>query len=107
MVAVGAEVENRCSLLLKQGEDLASLVVAGVVPHQNCVRPPVTVLEIQGLDQLCQEELHRLAIRVGLEQAGVDLALAVEGHDQSDSWADFLERNTVADPLPMPGPPSI
>ena len=44
VVAVGAEVENRCSLLLKQGEDLASLVVAGVVPHQNCVRPPVTVL---------------------------------------------------------------
>ena len=66
-------------------------MVASVVPHQDGIGPPVPVLKIQVLDQLRQEELHRVAIRVGLEQAGIDLTLAVESHDKGDPRADLLD----------------
>ena len=48
-----------------------------VVPHQHRILPPFWVLLVQLSHQGEQEDLHDLAVAVGLGQADVDLAIGV------------------------------
>jgi len=68
---------------------LLRCVIGGSVHHQNRRLPPVLVLGVQHLHQLRQVELHRLGVRVGLQEADVDLAVVVEGRDHRDPRPDL------------------
>ena len=107
VVAVGPQVHHGHSLLLQQGEHLAGLVVAGVVPDEDGVLPPLSILVIERPDQLSQEELHGVLVRVGLEEGAVDLGLAVQGEDERDPGADLLGGEAVAHALALPAPPPV
>lgn len=68
-------------------------MITGAIPDEGRSAPPVLVLGVQYLDELLQVELECDIVRVGLEEAGVDLSLAVEGSDQGDIWADLRDWN--------------
>ena len=62
VVAVGPQVHHRHSLLPEELENIFRIMIGRVVHHDESVRPPVPILCVQGLDQLGEEELHRLAV---------------------------------------------
>ena len=62
---------------------------------------------IQRLDVLCEEELHRVAIGVGLEQTGMQAATAVECRHQGDPRRHLLHGKAVVDAFLMPAPATI
>ena len=77
-VAVAAAVQDRNAESLKDSQCGAALVVAGIVQQDHRVRPPISPLSVQLEDQLPKENLHYLAVGVGLEQGQVDMSTAVE-----------------------------
>ena len=82
-------------------------MVAGSVPHDDRILPPVPILPIEGLDELGHEELEGVAVRVGLEQTGVELPEGVDGNDEGDPWRHLLDRKAGAQSFPLPAPPPI
>ena len=63
-------------------------MIRGVVPDDDRVPPPVLVLRVQHLHQLHQEDLHNLAVRVGLQEAEEDAAEVVDAGDERDPGVD-------------------
>ena len=107
MITVGSEEDQRHPLLLHQLQHFRGFVVAGSVPHDDRILPPVSVLPVEGLDELGHEELEGVAIRVGLEQTGVELPEGVDGNDEGDPWRHLLDRKAGAQSFPLPAPPPI
>ena len=64
-------------------------MIASSIPDDGSGLPPVLILLIKGLDHVPHEERHRRLVRVGLEQAGVDLSMAIDGGNHGDSWSDL------------------
>ena len=82
-------------------------MIAGSIPNDDRILPPVPVLPIEGLDELGHEELEGVAVRVGLEQTGVELPEGVDGNDEGDPRRDLLDRKAWAQSFPLPAPPPI
>ena len=77
-----------------------------IVPHQHCIPPPFWVFFVQVSHQSEQEDLHDLAVAVGLRQADVDLAVGVQAHDEGDPWCYLQVGYRVVVGLPAPFPSS-
>ena len=107
MVAVGPEEEYGHLLFFREPEYLSCCVVASAVPHDDGVGPPVFVFVVQGLDELHEEELEGVPIRISLQQTSVDLATAVEGDDEGDPRRHLLDGEAVAEALPLPTPAAV
>ena len=77
-------------------------MVAGTIPDDDGVLPPVLVLRVQHLHQLGQKDLHRFGVIIGLKQAEEDLAEVVNGGNEGDPWIndDLLLTNTSFFGLP-------
>lgn len=88
VVAVGAELHQRDLESLKQPLRAWFGVVAGVVPEDDGVLPPVLVLGVEHADELGEVDLHDLPIAVGLEEAEEDANVVVHTSDEGDPGLD-------------------
>ena len=83
-------------------------MVPRAIPDENGVISPVLVLQVQPQEELVHEELHRVRIRVGLEEADVNLAVGVHGCNHGDPGPHSLYWYGVAHALLLPdSPPEI
>ena len=59
-------------------------MISSSIPDDGSGLPPVLILLIKGLDHVSHEERHRRIVKVNLEQANVDLAMAIDGGNHGD-----------------------
>ena len=88
VVAIGPELHQRDLEPLEEALRTLGFVVAGVVPDENGVLPPVLVLGVEHLHELSQVDLHDLAVAVGLEQAVEGAPEVVDAGDECEPRDD-------------------
>ena len=78
-----------------------------IVPHNDSGFSPVRVLVVEGLYQLCHEQLHSVTIRVRLQETCVELSFGIECNDQGDPRRDRLDGHSVTHTFELPASASI
>ena len=89
-------------------QEVLGLVILGSVDDDDGVLPPVSSLLVQSLRQGPEEELHHLAVRVGLGEGDIHIAQGVKTQDHGDSWLHLELGIGVGGPWYLPlHPPKV
>ena len=88
VVAVGSQLHQRNLQGLQEALRPQGGVVAGAVPDEDRILPPMLILGVQHLHQFHQVDIHDVVVGVGLEEADEDAAEVVHAGDQGDPRPD-------------------